>query len=98
MNKYETIFLIKNDITEEQKNKTINTIKNYLNENGKITNIEDLGLKKLAYEVRKYKEANYYLIEFDDKAEAIMELERMYRINDDVLKFIVVRKEETENE
>lgn len=98
MNKYETIFLMKNDLTEEQKNKIVDTIKNYLNENGKIINTEDLGQKKLAYEIKTYKEANYYLIEFDSKPEAIGELNRMYRINDDILKFIVVRKEGTENE
>lgn len=98
MNKYETIFLMKNDLTEEQKNKIVKNIKIYLNENGKITNTEDLGQRKLAYEIKTYKEANYYLIEFDAKPEAIRELERMYRINDNILKFIVVRKEGIENE
>ncbi len=93
MNKYETIFLMKKDLTEEQRNKVVDTIKNYLNGNGKITNTEELGKKKLAYEIRKYNEAYYYAIEFNAKAEAIRELERMYRINDDILKFIVIRKD-----
>ncbi len=92
MNKYETIFLMKNTLTEEQRNKTIDTIKNYINENGKINNTEDLGKKTLAYEIKEHKQAYYYLIEFDATVEAITELERMYRINDDILKFIVVRK------
>lgn len=98
MNKYETIFLMKNDLTKEQKSKIIDTIKNYLNKNGKITKSEDLGQKKLAYEIRQYKKAYYYLIEFYSESKIITELERMYRINDDILKFIVVRKEEIENE
>lgn len=98
MNKYETIFLMKSDITEEQKNKVIDNIKNYLTTNGKIAKTEDLGLKTLAYEIKTYKQAYYYLIEFDAKYEAISELERIYRINNDILKFIVVRKEGTENE
>lgn len=85
---------MKNDLTEEQRNKVIDAIKNYLNENGKITNTEDLGQKKLAYEIRKYNEAYYYIIEFDAKPEKIMELERMYRINDNILKFIVVRQDD----
>lgn len=92
MNKYETIFLMKNTLTEEQKNKTIDTIKNYLNENGKINNTEDLGEKTLAYEIKKHKKAYYYLIEFEAEIEVITKLERIYRINDDILKFIVVRK------
>lgn len=92
MNKYETIFLMKNTLTEEQRNETIDKIKNYINGNGKITNTEDLGEKTLAYEIKKHKKAFYYLIEFDAKSEAITDLERMYRINDNILKFIVMRK------
>ena len=92
MNKYETIFLMKNTLTEEQRNRIIDTIKNYINENGKINYTEDLGEKTLAYEIKEYKKAYYYLIEFDAEVEAITKLERIYRINDDILKFIVVRK------
>lgn len=94
MNKYETVILLKNDITEEKRNNVIDTIKKYLNENGKITKIDELGIRKLAYEVQKYKEAYYYVIEFNSKSENIAELERIYRITDEILKFIVVRKDE----
>lgn len=94
MNKYETVILIKSDITEEKRNDVIDTIKKYLNENGKITKIDELGIRKLAYVVQKYKEAYYYVIEFNSNAENIAELERIYRITDEILKFIVVRKED----
>lgn len=94
MNKYETVILIKSDITEEKRNDVIDTIKKYLNENGKITKIDELGIRKLAYMVQKYKEAYYYVIEFNSNAENIAELERIYRITDEILKFIVVRKED----
>lgn len=93
MNKYEAIFIIKNDLTEEQRNKIIDTIKNYINENGKINNIENLGEKTLAYEIKEYKKSYYYLIEFETESETIRELERIYRINSNILKFIVVRKD-----
>lgn len=93
MNKYETIFIMKNDLTEEQRNKIIDTIKNYINQNGKINNIEDLGEKTLAYEIKEYKKAYYYLVEFEAESETIRELQRIYRINSDILKFIVVRKD-----
>lgn len=93
MNKYETIFLVKNDITEEERNAVVDKIEKYLKENGNIIKSEALGLKKLAYEIRKYKEAYYYLLEFESAPETIIELERIYRITDEVLKFIVVRKD-----
>ena len=62
MNQYETIFLMKDDITEEQRNEVINKIVNYLNTNGKITEKNDLGLRRLAYEIRKHTQAYYYQI------------------------------------
>lgn len=93
MNKYETIFLVKNDTTEEQRNKVVSNVESYLKENGKIIKTEALGLRKLAYEIRKCKEAYYYLFEFESASETISELERRYRIEDLILKFIVVRKE-----
>ena len=53
-----------------------------------------MGKKKLAYEVKKNKEGFYTLINFESKPDAIAELERIYRITDEVIKFIVVRKED----
>jgi small subunit ribosomal protein S6 len=81
MNKYETIILLKNDLSNEQMKEILDKVQNYIINNGNITKIEDLGLKKLAYEIRKNKEA----------PENIYELERLYRITDEILKFIVVR-------
>lgn len=92
MNKYETIFIMKDDITEEQRNEIINKIVNYLNTNGKITEKNDLGLKRLAYEIRKHRQAYYYQIYFEAKSTVITELERLYRITDEILKFITIRQ------
>ena len=91
MNKYETIFLMKDDITEERRNVVIDTIKQYLNENAKILNEEDIGKRKLAYEIRRYQYAYYYIIYFNGKASVIPELERIYRTNEDILKHIVIK-------
>ncbi len=93
MNNYETIFLMKDDITEEQRNTVIEDIREYLTKNGTISEEENLGKKKLAYEVRKYEYAYYYLIQFIGKADIISELERKYRINENILKFITVRRD-----
>lgn len=93
MNNYETIFLMKDDITEEQRNTVIEKIREYLTKNGKISVEENLGKKKLAYKVREYEYAYYYLIQFVGKADIISELERKYRINENILKFITVKRE-----
>ncbi len=93
MNKYETIFLIKDDITEEQRNAVVSEIRKYLVKNGKVSEEENLGKKKLAYEVKKYEYAYYYVINFTGKASIIPELERKYRINENILKFITIKKD-----
>lgn len=92
MNQYETIFLMKDDITEEQRNEIISKIVNYLNTNGKITEKNNLGLRRLAYEIRKHHQAYYYQIYFEAKGSTIAELERLYRITDEILKFITIRQ------
>lgn len=93
MNNYETIFLMKDDITEEQRNAVIYEIRGYLTQNGEISKEENLGKKKLAYGIRNYEYAYYYVIQFMGKADIISELERKYRINENILKFITVKRE-----
>lgn len=93
MNEYETIFIMKNDITTEQQKEVIKKIKGYLNKHATIIYVEDLGLKKLAYELRKCKTGYYYLIDFKGESSIIVELERRYRINDNILKFITIKKD-----
>ena len=92
MNKYETVMIINNEITEEQRNSIITKVKKYILENGIITEEQDLGEKRLAYEVNNHKKGYYYSIKFNAKATSISELERIYRITDEVLKFIVIRE------
>ena len=93
MNKYETVILISNKITDEQRENIVNKIKNLISSNGNVIETNDMGEKKLAYEVRKHTQAFYYIINFESNPEFIAELERIYRINDEILKFIVVRQD-----
>ena len=51
-----------------------------------------MGKRKLAYEIKKNKDAIYVQFNFESKPEAITELERIYRLTDDVLKFITIKK------
>ena len=94
MNKYETVILISNKITDEQRENIVDKIKNLISSNGNVIETNDMGEKKLAYEVRKHTQAFYYIINFESNPEFIAELERSYRINDEILKFIVVRQDD----
>ncbi len=94
MNKYETVMILDCNISEEDRKNAIEKIKNYIEKNGEIRKTEDIGKRKLAYEVKKNKEGYYYIIEFTTNPENIAELERIYRITDEILKFIVVRQDD----
>ncbi len=93
MNKYESIIIINPNCTDEALKALEEKVTGLINENGKVESVENMGKKKLAYQIKKQSEAFYMLFNFEAKPESIAELERNYRIMDDVLKFIVVRKE-----
>ena len=93
MNKYESIIIINPNCTAEVLKALEEKVTGLINSNGKVESVENMGKKKLAYEIKKNSEATYMLFNFEAKPESIAELERNYRIMDDILKFIVVRKE-----
>ena len=93
MNKYETIFIINTSADEAKKKELVEKFSALINSNGKVESVDEWGLKKLAYPVQKQKEGYYVLVNFEAKPELIAELERVYRITDDIMKFITVKKE-----
>ncbi len=94
MNKYESVIIINPNLEGESIKALIEKFSNLINNNGKVDSVEEIGKKKLAYEIKKYKEGYYIVFKFESKPEAIAELERIYRITDEVMKFIVVKGEE----
>ena len=94
MNKYESVIIINPSLEEEGIKGLIQRFTDLINTDGKLESVEEMGKKKLAYEVKKNKEGYYVLFNFEAKPELIAELERNYRITDEVIKFIVVRKED----
>ncbi len=94
MNKYESVIIINPNLETEAIKGLIEKISNLINNNGTVNSVEEIGKKKLAYEIKKNKEGYYIVLKFEAKPELITELERVYRITDEVIKFIVVKEEE----
>ena len=94
MNKYESIIIISQNVEEEVIKGLITRFTDLINTEGKVSEVTEMGKRKLAYEIGKNKEAYYVLFTFEAKPELIAELERNYRITDEIIKFIVVRKDE----
>lgn len=93
MNKYESIIIVNPNIDEAGVKALEEKFTGLINENGKVESVQNIGKKRLAYEINKCKEGTYIQFDFEAKPDSITELERIYRITDDVMKFIVVRKE-----
>lgn len=94
MNKYESIIIVNPKLNEKQQNEIENKYKKIINKNGNVISIENIGKKRLAYEVKKNKEGIYIEINFTSEASFIAELERQYKIDENVIEFIVIRKED----
>ncbi len=94
MHIYESIFIINPNLTDEE---TANTIKKMqevvTKQGGEMLKFEDWGKKKLAYEIKKHKRGHYAFFQFKSAPAAVAELERTYKMTDNVIKFLTVKLE-----
>lgn len=95
MNKYELALVVNAKIEDEARTATVEKAKEYIARfGGTVTDVEDWGKKRLAYEVQKMREGFYYFIQFEAAADCPAQLEQRVRIMDNVLRFLCVRKDE----
>lgn len=95
MNKYELALVVNAKIDEEARGAVVDKAKDYITRfGGEITEVEEWGKKRLAYEIQKMPEGFYYFIHFDAKSDVPAELEQNVRIMDNVLRFLIVRTDE----
>ena len=94
MNKYELALVVNAKIEDEARAAVVEKAKNYITRfNGTITEVEEWGKKRLAYEIQKMREGYYYFIHFESDAACPAEVERRVRIMEDVLRYLVVKEE-----
>jgi small subunit ribosomal protein S6 len=94
MNKYELALVVSGKLEDEAKDAVVAKAQDYIARfGGTVTNVDDWGKKKLAYEIQKMKEAYYYFIQFDADATCPNELEQEMRIMDGVVRYLIVKQE-----
>ena len=94
MNKYELAVVVNAKIEDDARLATIERVQKYVTRfGGTITNVDEWGKKKLAYEIQKMREGYYYFISFEAEASAPAEIEGRLRIMDNVIRFLVVKQE-----
>ena len=94
MNKYELAVVLNVKLEDEGRAAAIEKITNYITRfGGTVTNIDEWGKKRLAYEIQKMKEGFYYFIQFDGDSTTPNELESRIRIMEPVIRYLCVRQE-----
>ncbi len=95
MNKYELALVLNAKVEDEVRQAALEKAKGYITRyNGVITNIEEWGKKRLAYEIQKMREGYYYFIHFEAEPTCPVELERHMHIMDNVLRYLIVNDTE----
>lgn len=93
MNKYEAMYIISPTVDEEQVKALVEKFNELISEHGEIEKVEEWGRKKLAYEVQDQKEGYYVLVYFTANPEFPTELERNFKINENILKYLILNRE-----
>ena len=94
MNKYELALVLSAKIEDEERIATLEKVKEIITRfGGTITNVDEWGKKRLAYEIQKMKEGFYYFIHFDAEGTPPAELEERVRITENVLRYLCVRQD-----
>jgi small subunit ribosomal protein S6 len=91
---YETMFIVKPTLTEEETQAQIDAVKATIEKNGgEIVACDDMGSKELAYEIEKCKRGYYFVAYFKGEPAGLAEIERNYRINENIIRFIFIKYE-----
>lgn len=99
MNKYENVIILKTNLTQQEQNKIIEQIEELIKRDADINQKILLGVKKLAYQIKKNNEGFYIVYQFTIKKEisnytdTIKSLEKFYRTHDEIIKFIIVKND-----
>ena len=94
MNTYEAVIILTTKLSDEDREAVKNKISNLISENGEVLGVDDWKTKKFAYEIKHETEGVYYLYNFKANPNFIAEFERVLRIDNSVLKHMVIKKED----
>ncbi|HZW68968.1 MAG TPA: 30S ribosomal protein S6 [Pseudogracilibacillus sp.] len=95
MTKYEIMYIIRPDIEEEAQTNLIERFNNILTENGaEIEKVDEMGKRRLAYEVKNYRDGYYIVVNFAGGQQAVDEFDRQAKFTEDIVRHMVVRVDE----
>jgi small subunit ribosomal protein S6 len=93
MKHYEIMFIVKPTLTEEESQAKLDMVTDIIKANGEVVAPLDMGVRQMAYEIEKQKRGHYYLVYYKAKGSVNKELERVFGITEDIIRFMVVKYE-----
>lgn len=94
MQKYEIMYILRPDLEEENEKAVVERTHKVLTDNGaEITKVEEMGKRRLAYEIEDYHDGVYMVVYVKADTKALDEFDRLMKINDDVIRFMTIRDE-----
>ncbi len=95
MRKYEIMYILNSSLDEAARQEVITGINEIITNNGgNVTEVTEWGMREFAYEINHMTKGYYMLTYFEANSEAISELDRLNRINNNIVRFLIVRKDE----
>jgi small subunit ribosomal protein S6 len=96
MKRYETIFIADSDLQDDERNSLTERLNELISQQeGTLLKIDDWGQKRLAYEIKKKQRGHYIRLDYCGTGPLVDEMERLFRIDDNILKYMTVLLEET---
>lgn len=94
MTNYEVMFIVDPTLDDEKRNAAIEAVKTVISDNGELGEVDEWGRRKLAYPINKKEDGYYVVAEFRAEPEVPKELDRRLKIMDQIMRHIIVNKDE----
>lgn len=91
MRKYEIMYIVRSDLEEAAVQAVVEKFQGIINNGGEVTKLNVMGKRRLAYEINKFRDGIYVLVNFTATPEVVKELDRVLRITDEVIRFMIVQ-------
>lgn len=91
MRKYEIMYIVRSDVEEAAVQAIVERFQGIINNGGEVTKTNVMGKRRLAYEINKNRDGIYVLVNFTATPEVVKELDRVMRITDEVIRFMIVQ-------
>ncbi|MDN4618461.1 30S ribosomal protein S6 [Paenibacillus sp. PsM32] len=89
MRNYEVMYILRPELEQEAVDAAVEKFKGIITNGGEITKHDVMGKRRLAYEIKKIRDGIYVLVNFQSAPEVVAELERLMKISDDVIRYLI---------